>query len=242
MLHIWRPSGEELTAVSSEDFEDVRALKEHLCEVYSFPVYLQQLLHDTDLLKDDAKLKASMNLQLVLLSLSGVSDAHHATLRLAQADVTDAVERNRVGLLQRLLEAGIDKDSPYCDGKTALMHASSSGSLEAVRFLLEAGADKDCWDRDGSTALMHAALWGRLEVAHLLMQAGARKDCWGNDGKTALLTASAYGHAEVARALLEAGAARDCWDHGGMTALMHAALRGHLEAADLKPSTLNPKP
>ena len=71
MLRIWRPSGQELATFNAEQFEDAAALKEHVCEHYGFPVYLQQLLHDGSLLADDAKLDGFIDLQLVLLSISG---------------------------------------------------------------------------------------------------------------------------------------------------------------------------
>ncbi|CAE7937561.1 pkaR, partial [Symbiodinium sp. KB8] len=54
-----------------KDFKDAAALKEHLWELCGcFPLYLQQLLHDGNVLGDGAELDASMDLQLVLLTIS----------------------------------------------------------------------------------------------------------------------------------------------------------------------------
>ena len=69
MLHVWRPSGQALAALGTEEFKDVATLKGHLREVHGFPVYLQQLVHDGSILDDDTKLAAPMDLQLVLLTL-----------------------------------------------------------------------------------------------------------------------------------------------------------------------------
>ena len=71
MLRVWRPSGQELAVCNAEDFKDAAALKEHLWELCGcFPLYLQQLLHDGNVLGDGAELDASMDLQLVLLTIS----------------------------------------------------------------------------------------------------------------------------------------------------------------------------
>ena len=70
-LRVARPSGQELAIARAEECQNVAALKRHLRELYGFPVYLQQLLHEGNLLEDDAELAVSMDLQLVLLTISG---------------------------------------------------------------------------------------------------------------------------------------------------------------------------
>ena len=192
MLRIWRPSGQELTALSTEEFTDADAVKKHLRELYGFPVYLQQLLHAGRNLADDFKVDKGMDLQVVLLTISGVSHSGHAA-RIAAQDLADAARRNDVNVVRCLLEAGAGKEFRIGD-KTALMLASESGHSEIVRLLLEAGADKDCWDNFGRTALLLASESGHLENVRLLLEAGADKDCWNTVGETALLLASESGH------------------------------------------------
>ena len=65
---------------TAETFADAAALKEHLCELHGFPVSLQQLLHEGNLLDDGAELAAPTDVQVVLLNLSGLShqDEVHA--------------------------------------------------------------------------------------------------------------------------------------------------------------------
>ncbi|CAE7232179.1 ANKRD50, partial [Symbiodinium sp. CCMP2456] len=86
MLRVWRPSGQELAAVSVEEIKDSVALKEHLRDQHGFPVSLQQLLHDGNVLDDGAKLAASADLQLVLIS--DLSESKNAA-RLAAAELAD---------------------------------------------------------------------------------------------------------------------------------------------------------
>ena len=231
MLRIWRPSGQELTALSAEEFRDADAVKKHLRELYGFPVYLQQLLHAGKNLADDFSLDNGMDLQVVLLTISGFSHSGHSA-RIAAQDLADAARRNDVNMVRCLLDAGADKEFRVGD-KTALMLASELGHLEVVHLLLEARADTDSWDNFGRTALLHASESGHLAIVRLLLEAGADKDCWNTVGETALLLASEGGHLEVARLLLEAGANKDCTDLVGKTALLRASESGHSEIARL---------
>eukprot|EP00439_Symbiodinium_sp_Y106_P033844 s3998_g4.t1 len=74
MLHVWRVSGKELATVRAKDFDHTRALKKHLCDLFGFPVYLQQILHNGTILDEYAKLDATMDLHLVLLTIYGLSE------------------------------------------------------------------------------------------------------------------------------------------------------------------------
>ena len=67
MVRVYRPSGQELAVKHPQVFQDAASLKQHLREVYGYPVYLQQLLRDGRVLADDAELDTSVHLQLVLL-------------------------------------------------------------------------------------------------------------------------------------------------------------------------------
>ena len=71
MPRIWRTSGQELAVENAAVCEDAAALKEYLCEVYGFPVYLQQVLQGGSVLANETKLDAQMDLQLVLLTIYG---------------------------------------------------------------------------------------------------------------------------------------------------------------------------
>ena len=81
-----------------------------------FPVYLQQLLHEGNLLVDDDKLAGPMDVQLVLLTISDP-----ATRLLAEDDLSKALRSNHVEMARFLLKAGVDGDRRDSNGCTALM-------------------------------------------------------------------------------------------------------------------------
>ena len=107
MLRVWRPSGQELTALSAEDFKDLAVLKKHLSEQYGFPVYLQKLMHGGRLLTDDAELEGAMDLQLVLLTISSLPQGFNFV---AASDLASAAATNHIQAVRCLLEAGAEAD------------------------------------------------------------------------------------------------------------------------------------
>ncbi|XP_045785394.1 kinase D-interacting substrate of 220 kDa B isoform X2 [Maniola jurtina] len=113
------------------------------------------------------------------------------------------------------------------NGTTALMCASESGRLSAVRLLLGAGADACAADSDGWTSLAFAARGGHLTVAQELLDAGAQVDSRDCGGWTPLMWASYKGHEDIVALLLEKGA--DVHAHGNynINSLVWAAGRRH---------------
>lgn len=107
-------------------------------------------------------------------------------------DVDGQVARRRANLVDR-------------DGRTPLMYAASSGSLDAVRALLCVGARVNEQDATGKTALAMAAANGDSDVVDLLLAARAkhhRDDDW----RTPLIAAAENGHAECVASLLSSNA------------------------------------
>ena len=218
MLHVFYSfSGRELATVSAKDFDHTRALKKHLCELCGFPVYLQSILHNGKILDDYEKLEATMDLQLVVLSIYGLSH-RSCTANFAMADLAQAARRNREDMVRVLLQAGVDINCRH-NSMTALTIAVVSGSLRVVRLLLEGGAAEDTADDSGRTPLMLAAERGHFEVARSLLEGGANKDLTDHEGKTALMLASLAGHSTIASLLLEGGAAKDVADRSGRNCL-----------------------
>ena len=123
--------------------------------------------------------------------------------------------------------AGADPDSPNEDNQTALMLASSIGSLEIARLLVEHGADVNAVEtfRD-QDALMWAAGENHPEIVDLLLAHGADSD-------------------------LDRRAAYDDWPRqmtsepraqfrptGGLTALLFATRSGCYRLLDIAPDPL----
>lgn len=76
-------------------------------------------------------------------------------------------------ILQLLLDAGADMNSPDGDMQTPLMQASSHGHIRAVKLLIKAGASLNEVSKWGDTALAQAREAGHRKVAKLLVDAGA---------------------------------------------------------------------
>lgn len=139
-------------------------------------------------------------------------------------------------MLSLLLQAGANVRAVDNMGKTPLHHASSRGSVRAVRLLLEAGAAVSAADGVGSTPL-HAAVWeGRSDAVRPLLAAGAELEACDQFGCTPLHIAVAEDRTDVIRLLLEAGAnasaAGDKWTplHVAASKGRDAAVRMLLEA------------
>ncbi|CAE7862404.1 unnamed protein product [Symbiodinium microadriaticum] len=209
---------EEVASVS-EDVGEVVDLKRRLRKMHGFPVCLQQLVCDGSCLKDDDRVKAPAELQLVLVAVSRKSDK--AQLRKVEAELAE-VAGSDIEVLRGMLQVRAGKLRRFCGA--ALQYAASCGSTEAVRLLLDAGTWPSCM------ALMLAASKGHTEVASLLIDAGAEKEMINSEGRTALILAAYHGHAGVVRLLVGAGANKNSQDIRERTALMWAVIYGHTEA------------
>ena len=89
-----------------------------------------------------------------------------------------AAERANVVIVQRLLQAGVDRDHVNRLGYTALHEAvvfgeGSPADQATVSALVAGGVELDVPDGNGDTALAHAERRGQREVASILRVAGA---------------------------------------------------------------------
>lgn len=113
-----------------------------------------------------------------------------------------AVRRDDVSTLARLLDEGADINARDAHGQTGLMLAALAGSTRAAGFLAERGADLDRTAKYHLSALMLASIGNRPEIVRALVLAGANVAIRGSGApgfheKTALDLAEAAGHLEV---------------------------------------------
>ena len=87
--------------------------------------------------------------------------------------MTFAAFHGRTEILQLLLGAGADVNSPDGDMQTPLMQASSHGHIRAVQLLIKSGASLKEVSKWGDTALAQAREAGHTKIAKLLIDAGA---------------------------------------------------------------------
>jgi len=110
------------------------------------------------------------------------------------------------GIMELLLDAGVDVNRPDKWGFTPSFYAAEFGAFELLRKLIVGGADIRIPSKDGGTPLMIAAQYGHAGVAILLVEAGANPyRSRGTDNKNALFFAALGGHANVIDGLARVG-------------------------------------
>ncbi|KEI41451.1 uncharacterized protein L969DRAFT_309718 [Mixia osmundae IAM 14324] len=114
----------------------------------------------------------------------------------------------------------INKQDPNSDGRTALHHACTAGSLDTVTALLSTNrADVNARDGSGFTPLLVACAAGQLGIVQALIGAGADVTATNARGQTGLHYAASRGNVPVATALLAKGADVNARDRGGQLPL-----------------------
>ena len=118
--------------MSMEDISDVRDLKAALRSLHGFPICMQQLMHNGNILHNPTKIDVPIDLRLVL-PLSTEGQQLDAANELAEACFQGDVTTTRL-----LLEAGANKNATDQHGIPALVLAVENGHVEISRLLLEA--------------------------------------------------------------------------------------------------------
>jgi hypothetical protein len=118
-----------------------------------------------------------------------------------------------VGVL--LASPKIDLEVASNNGDTALMIASYTDNLAAVKALLDKDAEVN---RHGWTALHYAAAAGSTDIVSLLLDKSAYIDAESPNRTTPLMMAARAGHTDVVKLLIDAGADVKLKNTQGLTA------------------------
>ena len=202
MLHVWKVSGEKLTAIPVEELTDVRALKHKLEWPCGATRFRQRILCNGENLDEAAALHMPMDVQLVLLSCSSASTEEVEEL-IAAAGEGDS------NLVESILSRPQAPDLAATErGLTPLIAAARHGHVETARLLLEAGADVDkiylvagAPEACLQTALSAACRRGHIEMAQLLLDAGSDPYEGGLFGNP-IFQACRHGHLEILQLVL----------------------------------------
>lgn len=149
------------------------------------------------------------------------------------AALLDAVTRDQIEEVTRLLDNGTDVNHADGEGLSAVIIASKLGSSSCVTLLLTRNADPNATTREGRSALMFASKYGHTAVAELLIDHGATVGVADTDGWTALMRAGEDNRCGVAKLLLSRNADVNASDKEGSTSLMYASALGHTEMVTL---------
>jgi uncharacterized protein len=154
-------------------------------------------------------------------------------------------------LIERLLAAGADVESPNADGQTALMVVARTGQVEAARALIKRGAKVNAVEKwRGQTALMWAVAQGHSAMARELIAQGADVNArsivndWSRQvtgepravyrpagGLTPLLFAAREGCVDCVGLLVDAGADINRADPEAITPLLMAVMNMQFDTA-----------
>jgi ankyrin repeat protein len=129
--------------------------------------------------------------------------------------------------------AGPKVDTPFGNGKTALMLAARNRQLDRVTTLLDAGADATRANDNGGTPLMYAALGGDPRIVRLLLDHDVDLNAKAENGWSAVMIAAAKGYVEVVRMLMDEGADPTLVDVYGWTPLMRAGFENRTSVVKL---------
>eukprot|EP00941_MAST-03F_sp_MAST-3F-sp1_P006262 g6262.t1 len=196
-----------------------------------------------------------------LLTLACASDLlRRYAKRNEEAPLVQAVKfsRHRPGIVENLLEAGENVDTPGRCGRTPLKVALEDDAPESVVEILVHAVDHDVIaathgsqpynldskTRDGrrSESLLHAAaLSGRIGHCELLIRRGADVNAVDESGRSPLHIAVASGADTVVELLIEHGAVPNLQDITGQTALHIAAATTNESAASIVQCLLSKK-
>ncbi|MDQ1557609.1 MAG: hypothetical protein QOD32_669 [Pyrinomonadaceae bacterium] len=166
------------------------------------------------------------NLLLSLLLLALLAPAAPAAFAQAQNDqLFEAARKGDAAAVKALLDRGVDVNTKFRYGATALSYAADKGHLEVVKLLLERKADVNVKDTFyGATPIIWAAQKGHAKIVEALIASGAE----GRDD--ALQIGAGEGFVELVKVVLAAGGLKA----EGMTDALAAATRAnHTEIAEL---------
>jgi hypothetical protein len=137
---------------------------------------------------------------LLLSFLLLFASLHVAFAQDLSDELFNAARRGDAAAVKSLLDRGVDVNTKFRYGATALSYASDKGHLEVVKLLLERKADANVKDTFyGATPLIWAAQKGYTKIVEALLDAGAE----GKDD--ALAIGASSGHTELVQMLLAKG-------------------------------------
>ena len=139
-----------------------------------------------------------------------------------------AAERGFTGVMQLLVDRGVDTDFTDNNGFSAYLWAVVTGQEAATAKLLMLGIDVNSTSADGKTAQGWAASLNLSNMAQLLVDCGAAVMSTAQDSQIVPLEeAAAFGGQSTVRLLLREGANPNSRDRNGWSAVHWAAEEGH---------------
>ncbi|MCZ4555051.1 ankyrin repeat domain-containing protein [Rhodococcus maanshanensis] len=139
-----------------------------------------------------------------------------------------AVRADDADAARAALQGGAALEAGGDGGRTPLVAAAKSNSVNTARVLVAAGADVNAKDDMEDSAFLYAGAEGYDEILALTLTLahGADVSATNRFGGTALIPAAEHGHASTVRMLIGAGVPVNHVNEPGWTALQEAVVYG----------------
>ena len=146
-----------------------------------------------------------------------------------------AVVDGDIAYVKEQLDKGLNVNTRYDNGATALIYAALMGHHRICDLLIGRGIDVHAKDDGNINALMTACESKNpcSGIVNLLLSKGVNVNDVSKGGATALMAAAKLGNTELVRILLNHGAEIDAQNNRSVTPLIWAASEGHFEVAKL---------
>ena len=131
-------------------------------------------------------------------------------------------------LVQTLINIGVNVNTKFSDGLSALWVAAFTNNRDMIDVLAEGKANMNIKDKNGKTVLMWAVENDKKEVANTLITHGANINLMDNKKRTALLSAVIADKPRMVHMLVKNNAQIDLKDSEGNSPLLVAASRGNI--------------
>ena len=131
-------------------------------------------------------------------------------------------------LVRTLIETGVNVNTKFSDGLSALWIAAFTNNRDMIEVLAEGKANMNIKDKNGKTVLMWAVENDKKEVANTLITHGANVDLMDSKKRTALMSAVLADKPRMVHMLVKNNAKIDIKDSEGNSPILVAASRGNI--------------
>lgn len=133
-----------------------------------------------------------------------------------------SASEGKIGVVQHLLDVGIDVDAQDRNGNRAINLACVNGHIEIVKLLIDKGAEINTSDEIGRNPMIAATEGNHVDIIEYLLSQGADVDGRGEGGRTPLMECANSYSPQAAKILIKSGTNINARSENGSTALHEA--------------------
>lgn len=144
-----------------------------------------------------------------------------------------AIKKEEKGIVQLILNKGVDLETESSQGQTLLMMAYNQRNIEIITLLIDNGANIESKNNIQQTLLLIAVTNREEEIVSFLIDKGANIEAKDSYGKTSLMITCEQRDKELVSLLIDKGADIETRDKRGRTPLILACQRRDKEIVTL---------